>query len=275
MVACVTGSFATTAVEGTRFGDVRWVAETGSTNADLLVEAAGGAPEGAVLVADHQTAGRGRLDRTWSAPPGASLLVSALLRPRLVPADAFLVSAAGSVAACQACSEVAACFPGIKWPNDLVVVAGELSGRKLAGILAQSVVTGDRVEAIVLGLGVNVNWPAGAPPELGDAAATAAALDQVVGHPVDPEALLVSWLRHLDRWLDLVVAPGGPEALISQVRELSATLGRRVRVERASEQIHGTALDLTPAGHLLVAPEGAEEPVEVTVGDVVHLRHDP
>src|SRR5262245_712843 len=137
MVARVQGSFANQAVPGTRFADVRWVAETGSTNRDLLDEAAAGAPEGVVLVADHQTAGRRRLDRASTAPPGASLLVSALVRPHLEPADAFLVTAAASVAACSACSEVAVVYPGIKWPNDLVVVAGDrFAGRKLAGILA-------------------------------------------------------------------------------------------------------------------------------------------
>jgi BirA family biotin operon repressor/biotin-[acetyl-CoA-carboxylase] ligase len=99
MVARVQGPFATSAVDGTRFTDVRWVEETGSTNRDLLSEAAAGAPEGIVLVADHQTAGRGRLDRSFVAPPGASLLVSVLLRPRVDPEHAFLVTTAAAVAA--------------------------------------------------------------------------------------------------------------------------------------------------------------------------------
>jgi BirA family biotin operon repressor/biotin-[acetyl-CoA-carboxylase] ligase len=248
------------------------VPETGSTNADLLAEAASGAPEGVVLVADHQVAGRGRLDRSWAAPPGASLLVSVLLRPRIDPADAFTVTAAGAVAACQACSEVAACFPGIKWPNDLVIVAGDrFAGRKLAGILAESVVTDGRVSAVVLGLGVNVNWAGRLPPELAE---TAASLDEVVGHPVDREALLVSWLRHLDGWLDELGSPEGRAALAARVRELSATLGRRVRVHLPEGEMEGLAVDITHAGHLLVHPDGREEPLEVTVGDVVHLRHD-
>lgn len=271
MVARVQGPFANPAVEGTRFTDVRWVAETGSTNRDLLAEAVAGAPEGIVLVADHQTSGRGRLDRSWSAPPGASLLVSVLLRPELDPADAFLVTAAGAVAACQACSEVAAVFPGIKWPNDLMIVAGErFAGRKLAGILAESVVSDGRVDAVVLGMGLNVNWPEVLPPDLAD---TAVALDHVVGHPVDREALLASWLRHLDGWLDLIVTPGGRELLLLRVRETSATLGRRVRVELPARTFEGTALDVTTEGHLLVLPDGAGETVEVTVGDVIHLRH--
>lgn len=271
MVARVQGPFATSAVEGTRFTDVRWVPETGSTNRDLLSEAAAGAPEGLVLVADHQTAGRGRLDRTWSAPPGASLLVSVLLRPRLDPEAAFLVTAAGAVAACQACSQVAAVFPGIKWPNDLVVVAGErFTGRKLAGILAESVVSDGRIDAVVLGMGLNVNWPEVLPAELAD---TAVALDHVVGHPVDREALLAVWLQHLDRWLGLIETPEGSELLLLRVRETSATLGRRVRVELPGSTLLGTAVDVTAEGHLLVQPDDAAEVVEVTVGDVVHLRH--
>jgi BirA family biotin operon repressor/biotin-[acetyl-CoA-carboxylase] ligase len=271
MVACVQGSFATSALEGTRFTDVRWVPETGSTNRDLLSEASRGAAEGVVLVADHQTAGRGRLDRAWSAPPGASLLVSVLLRPQLDAADAFLVTAAAAVAACQACSEVAAVFPGIKWPNDLMIVAGErFVGRKLAGILAESVVTDGHISAVVVGMGLNVNWPEVLPPELAD---TAVALDHVVGHRVDREALLVSWLRHLDAWLDLVVTPEGRDLLLLRLRETSATLGRRVRVELPTGTIEGVALDVTSAGHLLVQPDGEAKTVEVAVGDVVHLRH--
>ena len=265
------GSSATRAVAGTRFTDVRWVDETGSTNKDLLVEASSGAPEGVVLVADHQTAGRGRLDRTWSAPPGASLLVSVLLRPRVDPEHAFLVTAAGAVAACEACNEVAAVFPGIKWPNDLVIVAGDrFAGRKLAGILAESVVADGRITAVVLGMGLNVNWPEVLPAELAD---TAVALGHVVGHPVDRERLLVAWLGHLDTWLDRLSTEAGRALLLERVRELSATLGRPVRVELAGGPVEGTAVDMTSAGHLLVAPDTGDEPLEVTVGDVVHLRH--
>ena len=271
MVARVQGPFAIRAVPGTRFTDVRWVAETGSTNKDLLAEASAGAPEGLVLVADHQTAGRGRLDRTWSAPAGASLLVSVLLRPPVEPIDAFTVTAAAAVAACQACSEVASVFPGIKWPNDLVAVAGErFAGRKLAGILAESVIVDGRIDAVVVGMGLNVNWPAVLPAELAD---TAVALDHVVGHPVDREALLVSWLDHLDGWLDRIGSPEGRELLMRAVREHSATLGRRVRVQMPDRTVEATAVGMTVSGHLLVTPDGAAETIEVSVGDVVHLRH--
>jgi BirA family transcriptional regulator, biotin operon repressor / biotin---[acetyl-CoA-carboxylase] ligase len=271
MVARVQGSFATRAVPGTRFADVRWVAETGSTNRDLLAEASRGTREGVVLVADHQTAGRGRLDRAWTAPPGASLLVSALLRPDLAPTDAFLVTAAAASSARQACREVAGVELGIKWPNDLVVVAGErFAGRKLAGILAESIVTDGHLDAVVVGMGLNVNWPEVLPAELVD---TAVSLDHVVGHPVDREALLVSWLRHLDEWLELLPTPEGRDRLRQRQREASATLGRHVRVEQSGRTLTGRALDLSAAGELVVAVDGSEEPLVVSVGDVVHLRH--
>jgi BirA family biotin operon repressor/biotin-[acetyl-CoA-carboxylase] ligase len=265
------GSHATRAVAGTRFTDVRTVAETGSTNADLLAAAARGEPGDVVLVADHQTAGHGRLGRVWAAPPGSSLLVSVLLRPDLAPGDAFLVLAAAAVSACDACAEVAGCHPGIKWPNDLVIVAGDrFAGRKIAGLLAESIVRDGTLEAVVIGMGLNVNWTDRPPSELDD---IAVALDRIVGHEVDRDALLDSWLRGLDGWLDQIQTPDGRDRLQARVRNLSATVGRRVRVEQASGELIGAAVDITPAGHLVVAPDGGGPRIEVAVGDVVHLRH--
>ena len=279
MVACVEGSDAKPligtreprAVPGTRFGDVRWVEETGSTNADLLAAAAAGEAGDVVLVADHQTAGHGRLGREWTAPPGSSLLVSVLLRPDLAPADSFLVLAAAAVAACDACRDVAGCHPGIKWPNDLVIVAGDrFAGRKIAGLLAESIVRDGRLAAVVVGMGLNVNWDGRPPSELDE---IAVALDRVVGRPVDREALLERWLVALDGWLDELPTEEGRARLRERVKNLSATVGRRVRVEQTSGALVGDAVDITPSGHLVVAPDGGGPRIEVAVGDVVHLRH--
>ena len=109
----------TAALVGSRFTDVRWVATTGSTNADAMALARDGAPEGVVVVADHQSAGRGRRDRSWVAPPGGSLLVSVLLRPPSAVAGA--VTMAAGLAMAEAVDEVAGVSAGLKWPNDLVV----------------------------------------------------------------------------------------------------------------------------------------------------------
>lgn len=247
---------------GTRFV-VSVVPTTGSTNDDLLARAADGAPDGAVLVADHQSAGHGRRDRRWEAPPGSSLLVSVLTRPALDPADLHLVTAAVGVAAAGAVDEVAGVPARLKWPNDLVVAtaAGE---RKLGGILAEAVWSGEHLVAVVVGLGLNVAWPDRLPEELAD---LAVALNHLTDRPVDRRDLLEALLRRLEpRLADLTSGE-----LLDAWRARSATLGRDVRVELASgEVVTGTAVDLTASGHLLVRTEGGTE--EVLAGDVFHLR---
>ena len=262
------GSFATSGVPGTRFRDVRWVEHTGSTNADLLAEARTGAPEGVVLVADHQGAGRGRLDRTWSAPPGSSLLVSVLLRPTLAAEDLFLVTQAAGLAAIEACAGVAGVEPGLKWPNDLVHPSAH-GIRKLAGILAESVVEHGKVTALVVGMGLNVNWPE---PLSGELASTAVALSGIVSRPIDREELLVAWLGGFDRRLSDLDSGDGRRRLLDEVRSRSVTLGQRVRIEQSGQTLRGTAIAITDAGHLVVEPAEGGEPVEISVGDVIHAR---
>jgi BirA family biotin operon repressor/biotin-[acetyl-CoA-carboxylase] ligase len=268
MVADMETPFETPAVPGTRFADIRWVAETGSTNRDLLELASEGAEEGMVLLADHQTTGRGRLDRKWSAPPGSSLLVSALIRPSLDPGEVFLVTVAAAVAAAEACEAVAGVCPGIKWPNDLVIAdGGPFEGRKLSGILAESIVSDGRVSAVVLGMGLNVNWPDDLPEELAGIAVSLAQLAQV---PVDREELLVAWLGCFDRWLSRIESDAGRFELMDVLRSRSATLGRLVRVQMADRIVNGVAEQITEAGHLLVRSDETADLVEITVGDVIH-----
>lgn len=257
----------------TDFADVRVVDETGSTNADLLALARTGAPEGSVLVADHQTAGRGRLGRTWEAPPGSSLLVSVLTRPndppRSLPVDALhLVSTALGVAASEALSDLTGSEVRLKWPNDLVA-EGEAGTRKLSGILAESIVEGDRVTALVVGIGINVNWPAAIPSDLADIATAA---NHLAGHDLDRADVLVATLERFSRCYATLGTASGQADLLDRYRARSATLGRRVRVELANETIVGDAVDLTADGHLLVVDECPDRLREITVGDVVHLR---
>ncbi|HEU5149195.1 MAG TPA: biotin--[acetyl-CoA-carboxylase] ligase [Iamia sp.] len=261
------------AVGGTRFADVRWVAETGSTNADLLALAADGAGEGVVLGADHQTAGRGRRGRTWEAPPDTAVLVSVLLRPPAPAVD--LVTPAVAVAAAAAVEAVVGVGPGVKWPNDLVV-----DDRKLAGILAEAswppgadiasgwTAPGESVRVpVVVGMGLNVR-AAGRAPEL---AGLAVACDELGGAPATREDLVAAWLVALDRWYGRAVDPAGRDALWAEWRRRSATLGRRVRVDLGVDDLEGTAVDVTPGGQLVVETlEGATR--TLAVGDVTHLR---
>jgi BirA family transcriptional regulator, biotin operon repressor / biotin---[acetyl-CoA-carboxylase] ligase len=233
-----------------RFDDVRWVEDTDSTNSRLLDEARAGAPEGVVLVADHQTAGRGRLGRRWQAPPGSSLLVSVLVRPPVPLARAHLVTMAAGLAASDACQVVAGVRPGLKWPNDLV-----LDDAKLAGLLAESVVEGDALRALVVGMGLNVT---AAPAE------GATALAHHTGDPVERRPLLDAWLSHLDARLDDL------DGVLADYRPRCATLGRDVHVVLPDRELEGRAVDVTDAGHLVL--DTATGRVDVTVGDVVHVR---
>lgn len=196
-----------------RFSDVRWFAEVDSTNRLAGELARGGASDGVVVVADNQTAGKGRRGRTWESRPGSSLLASVVLRP--VPP---LVTLAAGVAAVEACETVAAVPVTLKWPNDVISAGG-----KLGGVLSELV--GD---AAVVGLGLNLGW---APPG-------AACL----GPQVDRDALLHAWLAALD-------APGD---VLARYRELCSTLGRRVRVEMPSGTVEGVAGGVDELGRLVV-----------------------
>jgi BirA family transcriptional regulator, biotin operon repressor / biotin---[acetyl-CoA-carboxylase] ligase len=280
---------------GARFSDVRHFERIDSTNRYLLDEARAGAPEGVVAVADFQTAGRGRQGRRWAAPPASNLLVSVLLRPRLPPALRPLALAAVALAARDAARDVAGVTLGIKWPNDLV----DPDGRKVAGVLAEADADGaadtssdgdeghETGPAVVVGIGINCNWPAGDDPIndageqsdsagpgtglLDDAAlARATSLRRLGGQPVDRAALLAALLERLGPRVDELEEPSGRSRLRADLRSATTTIGALVRVELADGTIEGRATGLTDEGHLVVATERGTE--TVVTGDVVHLR---
>jgi BirA family transcriptional regulator, biotin operon repressor / biotin---[acetyl-CoA-carboxylase] ligase len=236
-------------------------AEIDSTNTYLREQARAGAPAGMVAVADHQTAGRGRLDRTWEAPADASLLMSVLLRPALDPPDLHLCTAAVALAAADACHEVAGVEPEVKWPNDLVVGEG-----KLAGVLAEADISQQTVRSVVVGIGVNVAWPG--PPGVGGTCLN----DHLTGQapPIDHSELLGAVLSALSPRCLLLESPDGRRDVAAELRRRCATLGRQVRVELASGAVHGLARDIDDAGHLVVETEEGQR--TISAGDVVHLR---
>lgn len=248
---------------------VRWLATTGSTNDDLLAAGRLGVAGGVALVADYQSAGRGRLDRTWVAPDGLNLLVSLLLRD--VPRFPHALTHAVALAAAAASETVVAAHDGkikvdVKWPNDLLV-----DGRKLAGILsvagpitqvmteAESYVVPDFVvpDFVVIGLGLNVGWA----PE------GAACLQDFAADTIERDAVLKALLVALDRLLDLT-----PEQLHERYRTKLSTLRRSVRVELPSgEFVEGRALDVEADGRLVVL-DSCGVTQRLDVGDIVHLR---
>lgn len=243
--------------DGGLWRDVTVVPQTGSTNADLLEAARAGAAEGLVLVAEEQTAGRGRLGRTWSAPPGAALTFSVLLRPAGVPPSrlGWLPLLTG-VAVVTAVREQAGVPARLKWPNDVLV--GE---RKLAGILAEA-----HGDAVVVGVGLNVALHQ---DELPVPAATSLLIEDAKS--TDRAALLAAILTGLARRYQAWRADPDGADLREDYLRWCATLGREVRVELPGGAVlTGTAEDVDDAGRLVVRAPG--NLVAVGAGDVVHVR---
>ena len=256
------------------------VASTGSTNADLLARAAADSavPEGQVLVAEEQTAGRGRLGRTWTSVPGAALTFSVLLRPVTVPAErrGWLPLIAGVAVASAVRSVTGGGASGgggsggavdavLKWPNDVLV--GE---RKLAGILAEQSPDGS---AVVIGIGLNVATPADALP-VSPAGLPATSL-LVEGASVSRAALLLEILRQFESWYTAFLADPDPArtGLLDAYRPLCVTLGQRVRVELpVGRFVSGVATGVDHDGRLLVAGNPGDAPVAISAGDVIHVR---
>jgi BirA family biotin operon repressor/biotin-[acetyl-CoA-carboxylase] ligase len=238
---------------------------TGSTNEVAAGHARAGSPEGLVVVADEQTAGRGRLGRRWVAPPGASLLCSVLLRPPLEPGELHLATALVALAARSACDAVVPGAVMLKWPNDLVV--GE---KKLAGVLAE-LVSAVPV-ALVVGVGLNLFFPVGWPPDEGRAALllNATTLEEISGHLIERDVFLALFLDHLERAYDDLEEDGGVARLAAAYRAACSTIGEQVTVELPTRRVVGRAVDLDESGALIVETAAGHERLEV--GDVVHLR---
>jgi BirA family biotin operon repressor/biotin-[acetyl-CoA-carboxylase] ligase len=276
------------------------VAETGSTNADLVAAARAGAAEGAVLVAERQHAGRGRLGRPWISEPGAALTFSVLLRPVTVPAAArsWLPLLTG-VAVAAGIREQTGLDVSLKWPNDVVAAGGDGQAGlgKLAGILAE--LAGD---AVVLGVGLNV----AATPALAGAGAVVAegtgaarggadrggadrggadhravalapaSLASIGAAGVDRAALLTAILRQLEHWYlrwsgESAAGDAVASGLRAEYLRSCRTVGREVRVELPGGAVlTGRACDVDGAGRLLVASDSGVEPV--SAGDVIHVR---
>jgi BirA family transcriptional regulator, biotin operon repressor / biotin---[acetyl-CoA-carboxylase] ligase len=245
------------------------VASTGSTNADLLARAAAepAGPEGQVLVAEEQTAGRGRLGRSWSSVPGEALTFSVLLRPVTVPADrrGWLPLLAG-VAVVSAVRSVSGVGAALKWPNDVLV--GE---RKLAGILAEQA---PDASAVVIGTGLNVATPAESLP-VSPSGLPATSLFAEGAAAVSRTELLAAVLDEFERRYAAFRADPDPEAtgLLAEYRALCATLGQTVRAGLPlGRGLTGTAVGVDAGGRLLIAERPGDPPVPVSAGDVVHVR---
>lgn len=253
-------------LSSTRFVRADYVATTGSTNADL-VDRASHALDGTVLIADYQSAGRGRLERRWDAPPGTNLLVSVLVRPDWGPENHPLITSALAVALVDALVDFGI-KTAIKWPNDVVVADPSAGSGKLGGILAEYVA--GPPPAVIVGLGVNLAWP-----RADDDRPIGATSLEACGYQVDRWDLLARVLIAFDTRLAELAGPDGLARLREAHLGRSATVGRRVRADGLAGEVVGTAIDLSLEGELIVEPEGSGkfvDSVAISVADVVHLR---
>jgi BirA family biotin operon repressor/biotin-[acetyl-CoA-carboxylase] ligase len=240
------------------------VDETGSTNADLIARAAAGEDiDGVVLIAEHQTAGRGRNGRSWSAVPRAQVTMSAGVSTDGIPSGAWgWIPLVAGLAVLEAIAAATGVDAGLKWPND--VLARPPAHGKLAGILAEVAAP---APAVVIGIGLNVSLRADELPHPG---ATSLAL--LGGRPTDRRDLIVALLDGLERRMEgLRVARGADAALIAEYTAHSLTIGARVRATLPGDrEIIGDARYVDDQGRLSIDRGG--ETVVVSAGDIVHLR---
>ncbi|MSP14823.1 MAG: biotin--[acetyl-CoA-carboxylase] ligase [Chloroflexi bacterium] len=241
--------------------EIRYFPEIGSTNDYLKHLARQGAGPGLVAVADTQTAGKGRLGRTWLAPPGTCLLLSVLLRPQVPPEQTGQATMCCALAARDAIRNITGLEPLLKWPNDLL-----LQGRKLAGILAESDLSGGRLEFLVAGIGINVNLDTRVIPQIQH---TATSLMMALNAPVDRGALLAAFLRCLGTYYTAWLKGQSPYPIW---RAGLWPLGQEVTASAGDRHWHGRAVDVTPAGHLLLAlADGSTH--ELSAGEVTLRRN--
>ena len=246
-------------LDGTRFKEFIHIEETGSTNADLVLKASQ-VSDDLVLVADHQTAGKGRLGRVWESPERLNLLCSFLLTPKWSKDKDLLVTSSLALGVVNYLSTIGVSAL-VKWPNDIVIP--ESKDKKISGILAEQV--SGEIERIVVGIGVNVSWP----PSDDEGPEDAISL-KMLGLPFDRWVVLTGIIENFEKQLGVLEESNGSATLRQEHIAHSATIGNEIKVETANRNIFGLAKDITEEGFLVVS-DGRQD-LQISVGDVVNLR---
>lgn len=246
---------------------IRVLPSVESTNTAMIGAAADGAPHASVLVAEEQSAGKGRLGRTWTAPARSGLFVSILVRPESPAATWTWLPLLAGLAAREGVARASRLEIGLKWPNDLVVAEGELADRKLGGILCETV---PDASGVVVGIGINVTLREDELP-----VPTACSLALAGAESTDRDTLLRALLRSFGDWYSRWSQAGGDAeaaGLRNTYAEACVTIGRDVRAELPGERtVTGRATGVDRDGALLVTTADQRE-TPIGAGDVVHLR---
>lgn len=244
---------------GNLWGEVFLFEEIDSTNTKGMDLAREGAPEGTIILAETQRKGKGRLGRTWISPPAVNIYLSIIMRPDIPPSQAPFMTLMASVAAASAIRKAMGIPAFIKWPNDII-----LGEKKVGGILTEMRSGIDRIDFIVLGIGININLDTSILPP--DVRLIATSIKEYLGKDVPRIEVLVAILKELDIWYNIFLKKG-PRPILDEWRFLTATIGKRVKIAFLSGVIEGVAEGIDEEGRLLVRiGTGAIE--KVSSGDV-------
>ena len=223
---------------------------TDSTNTQAERLAGEGAPEGTLVIAESQTAGRGRLGRKWESPPGVNLYFTLILRPEIPPAAAPMITLAAGAALAKSVRALYDLPAAIKWPNDMLI-----GFKKCAGILTEMKAESGRVRHVLLGVGVDVNMTKDMFPEEIRKISTSIYLSR--GERADRAGLLRRFLMEMEGLYGNIVS-GEKEVVLDAWRDLSCTLGRRVTVKGLWGERTGTAVDIDASGGLVIREDNGE-----------------
>jgi len=230
-----------------------------STNSTAYQLALNGAREGEVVIGESQEKGRGRLGRQWVSPPFMNLYLSVILRPKIPPHQASLMTLMAAVATAHAIEQYSDLTPSIKWPNDLL-----FGKRKVAGLLNEIHSETDRIHFVILGMGVNLNMDEkGFPKEI---RAKATSLKKETGRPVSRRVFVGLLLEQLERWYEIFLKKGG-SSLIEAWKVRAQIEGKRVRLTSFGEVLTGRAVDIDSNGALILTT-GDGERIRVVAGDI-------
>lgn len=238
--------------------------KTDSTNVKAYELAEQGLREGSVILADEQAKGKGRHGRSWFSPPGAGVYMSCILRPEMTPAEIPKITLIAAVAVARAIRSVTGLDATIKWPNDIIIC-----GKKVCGILTEMKAEQDRIDFIILGIGVNVNHAGGELPSTGTTLAGESAASGMDG-AVSRIEIVRTILRTLEKYY-IILKNKGSGSIIEEWKELSSMIGSRVRVSMQNRSFDATAHNLDPDGSLIVRHDsGLLE--KISSGDVMMVR---
>jgi len=255
---------------GFKEGETEWLGRSvhyfqtiDSTNTKAYELALAGAGEGEAVVAESQEKGRGRLGRPWYSPPYLNLYLSVILRPKISPREAPLLTLVAAVATADAVEEISGLIPMIKWPNDIL-----LGGRKVAGLLNEIHAGADRIDFVILGIGVNINMDAKLLPK--EIREIATSLKEETGRAVSRKAFLQALLQKLEAWYK-IFSEEGPFPILKAWRDRAQIKGTPLRVTSCGETWTGIAVDIDAHGNLIIETEDGRQK-RILTGDV---EYDP